>query len=192
MRILSLALLLIFLVLNSETLASSRPSSDVASMRKKIERIQANGRLSQPDPTPTIISEQEVNAYLASEEISLPQGVNSVKLQGQSGVITGTSQVDFDKVRQGVGSSNPLLAIFSGVHTVVVVAHAHGSNHTGFVHIDSVSLDGVDVPRFLLQLFVEKYLQPKYPQLGLDSKFALSDRIDSGVVGSHNLTVIQK
>lgn len=192
MRILSLALLLIFLVLNSETLASSRPSSDVASMRKKIERIQANGRLSQPDPTPTIISEQEVNAYLASEEISLPQGVNSVKLQGQSGVITGTSQVDFDKVRQGVGSSNPLLSIFSGVHTVVVVAHAHGSNHAGFVHIDSVSLDGVDVPRFLLQLFVEKYLQPKYPQLGLDSKFALSDRIDSAVVGSHNLTVIQK
>ena len=171
--------------------ASSR-SSDAASIQKKLDHIQTNGRLSQPDPTPTIMSEPEVNAYLASDMVALPQGVNSVKLQGRSGVVTGTALVDFDKVSQGSGSSNPLLSIFSGVHTVVVIAQAHGSNHTGFVHIDSVSLDGVGVPRFLLQLFVEKYLQPKYPQLGLDSKFALSDRIDSAIVGAHNLTVIQR
>jgi hypothetical protein len=161
-------------------------------MQKKIEHIQANGQLVHPDPAPTLISEQEVNAYLASGEVVLPQGVKSVKLDGQGGVITGTAIVDFDKVSQGSGNSNPLLSIFSGVHTVVVVTHAHGANHKGFVHVDSVSLDGVEVPRFLLQLFVEKYLQPKYPELGLDSQFTLSDRIDSAVVGPHNLTVIQK
>jgi hypothetical protein len=48
------------------------------------------------------------------------------------------------------------------------------------------------VPRFLLNLFVEKYLQPKYPELGLDSRFSLPDRIDSAVVGPHQLTIIQK
>ena len=60
------------------------------------------------------------------------------------------------------------------------------------VHVDSVSLDGVEIPRFVLQLFVEKYLQPKYPNVGLDSRFGLPDRIDTAIVGQHRLTVAQK
>jgi hypothetical protein len=115
-----------------------------------------------------------------------------VTLEGEPGVITGRARVDFDRVREGAHSSNPLLSIFSGVHDVEVVAHAHGVKAKGQVHVDSVSLDGIEVPRFVLQLFVEKFLQPKYPQLGLDSQFELPDRIDSATVGQHTLTVIQK
>ena len=100
--------------------------------------------------------------------------------------------MDFDRIREGAHSSNPLLAIFSGIHDVVVVAHAYGANRQGYMHVDSVSLDGVEVPRFVLQTFVEKYLQPKYPELGLDSRFALPDRVDTATVGMHKLTVTQK
>ena len=60
------------------------------------------------------------------------------------------------------------------------------------VSVDSVSLDGIEIPRFVLQLFVEKYLQPKYPNIGLDSRFALPDRIDTAIVGLHKLTITQK
>jgi hypothetical protein len=100
--------------------------------------------------------------------------------------------VDFDRVREGIHSSNPLLSIFSGVHDVVVIAHAHGAGGQGYVHVDSVSLDGVEIPEFVLELFVEKYLQPKNPQIGLDSQFALPDRIDTATVGVHKLIVTQK
>jgi hypothetical protein len=72
------------------------------------------------------------------------------------------------------------------------MTHAHGEGRRGYVHVDSVSLDNIEVPRFVLQLFVEKYLQPKYPQIGLDSQFALPDLIDSATVGQHQLTVTQK
>ncbi|MBV8051886.1 MAG: hypothetical protein JOZ80_11895, partial [Acidobacteriaceae bacterium] len=89
-------------------------------------------------------------------------------------------------------SSNPLLAIFTGVHDVVVNANAHGTRGRGVVHVNSVSLDGVQVPNFILQLFVEKYLQPKYPQVGLDSEFDLPERIDTATVGTHSLTVTQR
>jgi hypothetical protein len=44
----------------------------------------------------------------------------------------------------------------------------------------------------VLQLFVEKFLTPKYPDLGIDSQFALPNRINSAVVGTHEITVIQK
>ena len=39
---------------------------------------------------------------------------------------------------------------------------------------------------------IEKYLHPKYPNIGLDSRFGLPDRIDTARVGTHKLTVTQK
>jgi hypothetical protein len=168
------------------------PPSGVASMEQKLHHIETNAGKTRPDQTPTIFSEKEVNAYIASDNVELPVGVQSVKLVGLPGVITGTAQVDFDRVREGAHSSNPLLSIFSGVHEVVVVARAHGARKTGYVHVDSVSLDGVEVPHLLLELFVEKYLTPKYPQIGIDSQFALPNRIDTATVGLHQLAVTQK
>lgn len=174
--------------------ASSKPAhvSPATSMSQKLAHVEANGRLAHPNQEPTIFTEQEVNAYLASDAVKLPPGVQSVKLAGEPGVISGTAQVNFDKVREGVHSSNPLLSIFSGVHEVQVATHAYGERGTGYVHVDSVSLDGVEVPHFVLELFVEKYLTARYPEIGLDSKFKLADRIDSATVGEHQLTVTQK
>src|SRR5262249_28753423 len=146
-------------------LCSANVSPELASMEKKLHHIETNGSAARPDQTPTVFSEKEVNAYIASDSVKLPQGVKSVRLSGTPGVITGTAQVDFDKVREGVHSSNPLLGIFSGVHEAVVVAHGHGVAGKGYVHVDSVSLDRVEVPRFILELFVEKFLMPKYPQV---------------------------
>ena len=171
---------------------STKPPSDAAVMEQKLLHLEANARLPHPDQTPTVFREQEVNAYLASDEIELPPGVQSVKLEGTPEVITGETKVDFDRIREGIHSSNPLLSIFSGVHDVVVIAHAHGAGGQGYVHVDSVSLDGVEIPEFVLELFVEKYLQPKNPQIGLDSQFALPDRIDTATVGLHKLIVTQK
>ena len=174
---------------------AQKPSTDsaaLASMEQKLQRIATNGAAQHPDQTPTVITEQEANAYLASGKASLPQGVRSVRLQGQPGVVIGTTQVDFDRLKAGQDSSNPLLSVFSGVHEVVVNADAHGSGGQGVVHVNSVAIDGVDVPRFALQLFIEKYIQPQYPEVGLDSRFALPDRIDTAVVGLHKLTITQK
>jgi len=58
--------------------------------------------------------------------------------------------------------------------------------------VDSVSLDGVEIPHFALELFVEKYIQPRYPGIGIDSRFALPDKIDTATVGQHQLAVTQK
>jgi hypothetical protein len=172
--------------------ASSKDTAELSRCERKLDHIEANGRSAHPNQTPTVVTEQELNAYLASDQIELPAGVESVKLQGEPGIVNGTARIDFDKVRAGVHSSNPLLAIFSGIHEVVVDTHAHGSEGQGYVHVDSVSLDGIEVPRFVLQLFVEKYLQPKNPLIGLDSRFALPDRIDRATVGQHQITLTQK
>src|SRR6266849_2339488 len=175
----------------SQTKSSSN-SSHVANTERKLQHLESNGAQAHPDPAPTEFTEQEINAYFASGNVGLPTGVQSVVFQEQPEVVVGSSRVDFDQLKAGRNSYNPLLSVFSGIHDVVVAAHAYGSGGQGLVHVDSVSLDGVEIPRFVLQLFVEKYLQPTYPNVGLDSRFELPDKIDRAVVGLHRLTVTQK
>jgi len=184
--------LLLFVVLAIALSGFAKNSPEAAILQRKLDYLEANSHASHPKQTPTIFTEQEVNSYLASDQIELPLGVQSVTLRFGAGTISGTSRVDFDKALAGARSANPLLSIFSGVHEVAVATHATGSSGEGHVHVDSVSLDGIEVPNFVLELFIEKYLQPKYPEIGLDSRFALPDRIDSAVVSGHQVTLTQK
>lgn len=167
-------------------------ASVIASAERKLQHLESNGAQSTPDPAPTEFTEAEVNAYVASGNVELPRGVQSVTFQEQPQIVIGTSRVDFDQLKAGKNSYNPLLSVFSGVHDVVVTAHAHGEHGQGVVHVDSVSLDGVEVPEFALQLFVEKFLKPRYPDVGIDSRFALPNRVDAVVVGLHKVAVTQK
>jgi len=106
-------------------------------------------------------------------------------------MVTAILKVDFDKLKAERNSGSPLLQIFTGTHAIEGRAHAHAVDGSAFVNVDSVSLDGVEIPRLVLQLFVDQYLRPRYPQVGLDSEFALPARIDTVVVGAHRLTLSQ-
>ena len=113
--------------------------------------------------------------------------------QEQPGIIVGTSRVDFDQLKAGKNSYNPLLSVFSGVHEVVVTAHAYGANGEKdwcmWIQFRSTASRS---RRFVLELFVEKYLKPKYPNIGIDSRFALPARVDAATIGLHRVTIIQK
>jgi hypothetical protein len=186
---------LIAIIATRISIAWSSPVSDAeaaTSAQRKIEHIETNGALAHPDPKPTELTEQEINAYLASGKIELPESVKSVHLVGVDGAITGTARVDFDQLKAERKSANPLLSVFSGTHDVEVHALAHGSGGAGVIHVNTVILDGAEIPHFLLQLFVEKYLEPKYPGIGLDTRVSLPDKIDTATIGRHALTIIQK
>ncbi|HET9791360.1 MAG TPA: hypothetical protein VFR08_08660 [Candidatus Angelobacter sp.] len=162
------------------------------SAEAKFMHIQQNGEKPRPDPAPTVFSEEEINAYLASGRVELPQGVKKVRLQGLSGQVTGFLTVDFDQIKQNQHSSNMLLSLFSGTHDVTVETDAAGSAGEGKVHVRTVSLDGTEVPRMALEYFAEKYITPKYPNVGLDSQFKLPNRIDMATVGYHKISIVQK
>jgi len=171
---------------------STQNSRDLQSTERKLNHLESNAAQSQPDATPIEFTEREINAYVASGNVTLPAGVQSVTFEVQPGVVIGHAKVDFDQLKAGKNSYNPLLSVFSGIHDVVVTTQAHGAHGQGFVHVDSVSLDGVEVPQFALEMFVDKYLKPKYPYLGIDSRFALPERVDSATAGLHKVTLTQK
>jgi len=176
----------------SQQTVSTATSPAVRSMELKLEHIDTNAKKPKPDPAPTVLTEDEVNAYVNSSAVHLPKGVQRVHVEGMPGVVTADLQVDFDQVTQGTRSTNPLLALFCGVHDVQVATHAHGERGVGYVHVDRVSLDNVEVPEIALEFFIDRYIKPKHPELGLDSRVPMPDRIDSAVIGSHKVTLIQK
>jgi hypothetical protein len=183
---------LVFSLVTAGKLRSAAANPAAESLQRKLDRIQSNGALAHPRPLTTVMTEQEINAYVASGRVQLPKGVQSVRFSGQPGVIDSWARVDFDQLTAGQRSANPLLSMFSGVHDVAVTAHGSGAGGVGNVHIDSVALDGVQIPDFALQMFVNHYIKPKHPNLGIDNRFQLPDRIDTAVVGNHQLTVTQK
>lgn len=162
-------------------------------MQAKLDAIQQNGESGSPKPLTSHFSEPEVNAYLNSGAVKIPEGIHNLRLTGQDGVVVGTARADFDQIKAGGrGSMNPVLALFSGTHDIRVSAHAEGRNGNGVVDVDSVEIDGTAVPRVALELFADHYLKPKYPDIGLHSTFRLPDAINSASVGTHTLSVIQK
>jgi hypothetical protein len=162
------------------------------SLQTKLDHIQQNGEQEHRDQAPTVMTEEEINDYIAAGRIVLPQGVKKLKLEGRSGVVTAFLNVDFDEIRAGQNSSNPMLSLFSGQHDVRVEADASGSGREGRVHVREVDIDGFSVPRMALEYFVSKYITPKYPNVGIDSQFQLPDKIDMATVGYHKVTVTQK
>ena len=174
----------------SQQVSSQHRPAD--SLQRKLDHIQQNAKSAKPDRTPTIMTEEEINDYFASGRASLPQGVEKVAFQGQSGVVTTFATVDFDEIRAGQNATNPLLTVFTGVHNVRIEADCAGASGKGKVHVRRITLDEVEIPRATLEFFVYKYVAPQYPNLGLDSEFPMPDKIDLATVGYQKLTVTQK
>jgi hypothetical protein len=167
-------------------------SPEYRAMEQKIAYLKQNAAKPHPDTKPTELAEREVNAYFGEGGVKLPKGVSHVRLTSTPGVIEGHAQVDFEALTQGKSALNPLLSLFSGTHDIHVVAQATGSNGSASIRAQSVSLDGMEVPQMLLQLFVQHFLTPKYPNVGITSTFKLPLHIDSAVVDTGRVRLVQK
>ena len=174
-----------------QTLKTRPGNSPADALQRKLDTIRRNSAHAIRSPITTDLPEGEVNAWLASSYAQLPKGVRSLHLTGLDGRVTADAKVDFDEFTGGVGS-NPLLAIFRGVHDVQVIATGHATGGEATLHTESVTLDGVTIPTMVLEFFVERYVQPRYPNVGIDSHFTPGYHVDSARVGAHVLTVVQK
>ena len=184
--------LLIFIALLAVVAAGASQSADFRAMEQKIAYLKQNAAKPHPDSKPTVITEQEANAYFNQGGVKLPKGVSNVRLAAKPGQIDGHAQVDFEQIMAGRGSGNPLYSMFSGQHDVHAVAQAGGNNGVGTIRVQSVELDGVQLPQFALEWFVQHYLTPKYRNVGMTSTFKLPLRIQSATVESGKVSLIQR
>jgi len=188
----NLSLLLLLATLAAAGQLRDNHSPAFRSMEQKIAFLNTNAKRAHPDPKPVEITEAEANAYFNEGGVKLPKGVSSVHLTAKPGEIDGAAQVDFEEIMQGRGSSNPLYGLFSGHHAVHATSQASGKSGDGTIHIQSVDLDGVEIPQWALEWFVQHYLTPKYKNVGMTSTFKLPLRIDSAVVEAGKVKLVQR
>src|SRR2546421_2714761 len=158
----------------------------------RLHHIQQNGLSATPDTAPTVLPDDEGNAYFAAGRVKLPTSVQQLRYSTAPGTVNAVARIDFDTLTQNSTSSNPLLSLFSGVHDVRVIADASAQSGTATVTAQSVEIDGITVPRMALEYFVKKYLTSRFPNVGMTSRFKLPSRVDSAKVGKGEVTVNQR
>jgi hypothetical protein len=172
--------------------AQDNHSANYHAMQAKLAWLKTNAAKAHPDPKPTDLTEPEINAYFAEGGAKMPKGVSHLRLSSHDTTVDAHADVDFEQIMQGRGSNNPLYSLFSGTHDVHAVAQASGANGIGTIRVQSIDFDSVTIPQFALEWFVQHYLTPKYPNVGVTSTFKLPLRIDSATVETGKVRLVQR
>jgi hypothetical protein len=129
------------------------------------------------------VTEREVNSYLVFEaKEQLPVGVvsPSVAILG-TGRLSGQAVVDLDAVRKAKGPTSLLdpMNYLWGKLPVSAVGVLKTSKGVGHFELESTHINGVPIPKLLLQEIVSYYSRTaeKPAGMSLDDPFALPARI---------------
>ena len=127
------------------------------------------------------ITEREANSYLHHElSSSFPPGVSEARLQFQPTRPIGSAVIDFDRMKEALRAPPHPIADFllRGVHTLAVEGTLSGSEGTAEFHLETVILDGITLPRLVVEFLIEHYLKARYPTVATDRPFHLPLSID--------------
>lgn len=156
---------------------------DAALLKQKVAAIERAAAAPQKQTRRTIVTENEVNAYLTYDAApDLPAGVvnPSVTILG-NGRLSGRAIVDLDAVRK---SSNPTsmldpMSYLTGRLPITATGVLTTSSGVGRFQLESAAVGSVPVPKIVLQQIVGYYSRtPEQPGgISLDDPFALPARI---------------
>jgi hypothetical protein len=178
----------------ADTRASKR---DAETLRQKVATIEKHGALRVKQERRTILTENEVNSYLAYDSPNdLPAGVvdPSLTVLGP-GRVSGRAVVDLDAVRKSRNPTSMLdpMSYLTGRLPITATGTLKTSNGIGRFQLESAAVGGVPVPKMVLQEIVSYYSRtPEKPAgIGLDDPFALPARIREIQVDRGQAIIVQ-
>jgi hypothetical protein len=180
----------ILLAVSGLWLFAAAPRADVRASRhdaellkQKVATINAHAERPTKQGRRTMVTENEVNSYLAYEaRAQLPTGVvePSLSILG-TGRVSGRAVVDLDAVRKAKSPTSLLdpMNYLMGRLPVAATGVLRTSNGVGRFALESASVGGVPIPKLILQEIVTYYSRTaENPSgLSLDDPFALPARI---------------
>jgi hypothetical protein len=123
------------------------------------------------------VSEAELESYVVySLRESIPIQMDSIDVQLTPGAVASDTQMTFNSNSTG----NPIFdALVGGTHNLFVKGRLSGSQGRGKFDLEEVKVDGIPVPKVLIQSLFDRYVKPKYPDADLKEPFDLPWGIDS-------------
>lgn len=180
--------------LRADVRASKR---DAASLKQKVAAITAHAEQASNASRRTIVTENEVNSYLAYEAgDQIPAGVvePSIAVVG-GGRLSGRAVVDLDAVRKQKAPTSLLdpMNYLMGRLAVTAVGTLKTANGVGHFELESSSVGSVPIPKILLQEIVSYYSRtPEKPAgISLDDPFQLPARIREIQVDRGHAIIVQ-
>ena len=167
----------------SATVDGRATKRDAALAKQKIALIAAHGEKPIRAPRRTIVTEREVNSYLAYEaREQLPVGVVEPSITAVGpGRLSGRAVVDLDAVRKQKAPTSLLdpMNYLMGRLAVTAVGTLKTANGVGRFALESASIGSLPIPKILLQEIVSYYSRTaeKPAGIGLDDPFELPARI---------------
>jgi hypothetical protein len=156
---------------------------DATLLKQKVATINAHAERQVKTGRRTMVTENEVNSYLAYEtQGQLPTGVvePTVAILGP-GRLSGRAVVDLDAVRKAKNPTSLLdpMNYLMGRLPVSATGSLKTSNGVGHFALESASVGGVPIPKLILQEIVSYYSRTAENPGGvsLDDPFALPARI---------------
>jgi hypothetical protein len=170
---------------------------DAASLKQKVATITAQGERPSTIARRTIVTESEVNSYLAYDAgDQIPVGVvePSIAVVG-SGRLSGRAVVDLDAVRKQKAPTSLLdpMNYLMGRLAVTAVGTLKTANGVGRIELESSSVGSVPIPKILLQEIVSYYSRSaeKPAGISLDDPFPLPARIREIQVDRGQAIIVQ-
>ena len=165
-------------------------------LASKLAAIVQNGLTEADEPRLTTLTEQEINAYLQFQgRAEMPAGVTDAHLAIEgNGRVAGRAEVDLDQVReQSSGEWLDPLSYLSGSLLILGSGVLYTGDGVGRIEIDTVTVAGVSVPRWVLHEVVRHYSRTAEDPDGvdLDDSFELPSRIREIQVGQGEAVIVQ-
>jgi len=153
-------------------------NADYESARRKADLIEND----QAKPGSMIsFNGAEANAFAREEaRREVGDGLRNAKIWFSQGKASGSATLDFVKLQTARGRPPGLLLrwMLQGEKEVQVSVKIEARDGKAKIDIDEVYLDGVGVPKAAVDLLVEYYLLPRFPDAKIGEWFDLRHRVE--------------
>jgi hypothetical protein len=145
-------------------------------------KFHALAKGSYPPGSRVVITDAEFNTYLTGEVPNIiGPGVRHARVETASGgIVRGTADIDFLKVRQAHGEKPGWLMseLLGGERPVAISVRVTSSHGKARVDVLKVAISGVVAEGRTLDFLINNFVIPSFPDVKVGKEFALDYHID--------------
>jgi len=134
------------------------------------------------------LTEAELESYvLYSLKDDIPAKIDSIDVQLGLDTIGSDTQITFTSNATG----NPMVdALVGGTHNLFLKGKLIASQGRGKFDLEEIRVDGIPVPKVLIEALFKKYVKPKYPDADLKEPFDMPYGIEDLKLEAGKATVV--
>jgi hypothetical protein len=134
------------------------------------------------------VTDVEMESFVFfSMKDEIPANVRSIDVTVEAGTISAATELLFDS--QEV-SGNPIVDILlQNPHSLFVKGALEGKEGEGKFELQQVRVDGFPVPIAVVEILVDRFVLPRFPQVDLDEEFPIPWGIEEIELAEEGVTI---